>query len=73
MSRFDWAGKLTQWKLCKRLEFGHSDKWYMQKPEFVQEYKTHEILEDFEILGSIHCVVAANVLDCYILLSEFDF
>ena len=31
---------------CKRLEFGHADKWYLHKPESVQE---NEILWDFGI------------------------
>ena len=29
--------------------FDHADKWYIQKPEFVQENETHEIFCDFEI------------------------
>ena len=35
--------------LIKWLEFDHTDKWYMPKPESVIEDKTHKILWDFEI------------------------
>ena len=32
-SRHDGAGKVINWKLCKRLKFDRADKWYVHKPE----------------------------------------
>ena len=29
--------KVIHWELCKRLKFGHADKWYKYKPESVLE------------------------------------
>ena len=51
------CSKLTQkesktrhdWKLCKKLKFDHTSKWYMHKPESVLEIVMHKILWDFEI------------------------
>ena len=37
------------WKLSKRLKFDRSTKYYVYKPESVQENVTHEILWDFVI------------------------
>ena len=45
----DWAVKVIDWELCKRLKSDNTTKWYMQKPEFIQENKMHEILWHFEI------------------------
>ena len=42
-------GKVTNWELCKKLKFDHTNKWYMHNPEFVLENETHKILWDFEI------------------------
>ena len=36
-SKRDWVRKLIHYKLCNRLEFGHAYKWYMHKPESIQE------------------------------------
>ena len=41
--------KGIHWELYKRLQFCHTDKCYMHKPESVLEYKMHEILWDFAI------------------------
>ena len=48
-SGHDWVGKVIHWELCKKLNFDHSTKWYMHKPESVLENETHKILWDFEI------------------------
>ena len=29
--------KLIYWELCKRLKFGYINKWFVHKPESVQE------------------------------------
>ena len=47
--RHDWVGKIIHWKLCKKLKFDHTNKWYMQNPESVQENETHELFWDFDI------------------------
>ena len=31
-------------ELCKKLKFDHNTKWYMHKPESIQENKEHKIL-----------------------------
>ena len=46
-SRNDWAGKVFNSALCKKLEFDHIDKWYIQKPEYLQENGIHKLLWDF--------------------------
>ena len=48
-SRHDWVRKEIHLELCKRLKFGHTNKWYVHKPESVLENKSHKILCDFEI------------------------
>ena len=44
-----FTGKVIHWELCKKLNFDHTTKWYMHKPESVLENATHKILWDFEI------------------------
>ena len=48
-TRHAWVGKVIHLELCKKLKFDHTTKWYMHKPESVQDNETHEILWDFEI------------------------
>ena len=48
-TRQNWAGKVVYWELCKRLKFDHTTKWYMHKPESIQENEKHKIFWDFEI------------------------
>ena len=48
-SRHDWVGKVIRWELCKKLNFHHTNKWYMHKPESALENDTHKILWDFKI------------------------
>ena len=48
-TRDDWVGKVIHWELCKKLKFDHTSKWYMHKPESVQENEMHKILCDFKI------------------------
>ena len=43
--------ELKSWstgKLCKRLKFVQTEKWYMLKLEYVREKETHAIIEDFD-------------------------
>ena len=48
-TRHDWAKKVIHWEMCKKFNFHHSTKWYMNKPESVLKNETHKILWDFEI------------------------
>ena len=32
-TRHDWVGKVMYWELCKKLEFDHTNKCYIHKPE----------------------------------------
>ena len=43
-ARCDWVGKVTLWELCKQLKFAHTTKWYMYKPESIQENETQNSL-----------------------------
>ena len=36
-TRYDWVGKVIHWEWCKILKLDHSTKWYLHKPESVQE------------------------------------
>ena len=36
----DWVGKVIQLELGKKLKFDHMNRWYMHKPEFLQENET---------------------------------
>ena len=48
-TRHDWVGKVIHWKLCKKLKFDHTNKWYMHNPAPVGENNTHKLLWDFDI------------------------
>ena len=39
----------THWELCKIFESDLMNKWYIHKPEPVQENKTHKLLWNFDI------------------------
>ena len=30
-TRHDWVGKVIHWKICKKFEFDHTNKWYQFK------------------------------------------
>ena len=47
-------GKVIHWE---KLKFDHTNKWYMQNQEFVQENETQKHLYDFEILKD-HLILA---------------
>ena len=34
-TRHDWVGKVIHRKLCKKLKFDHTIKWYMYNPESI--------------------------------------
>ena len=52
-TRHEWVGKVIHWKLCKKLKFDHTNKWYMRNPESVLVNETHKLLWDFE-LQTVH-------------------
>ena len=41
--------KVIHWELCKKLKFDHTNKWYIQKSEYVLENETHKTFLYFEI------------------------
>ena len=47
-TRNNLVGGVIHRELCQRLKFDHTNKWYMHKPESVQEDETHEIICDSE-------------------------
>ena len=48
-TRHEWVGKVIRWKVCKKLKFDHTTKWYVHKPESALKNETHKIFMDFEI------------------------
>ena len=40
----DWVGKVIDLELCKKLNFDHTNKWYMHNPTSVQKNETHKLL-----------------------------
>ena len=48
-SRQDWVGNVIHWKMCKRFNFDHTNKWYMLNPAPVLENNTHKFLWEFDI------------------------
>ena len=48
-TRHNWVGKVIHWELCKKLNFDHTNKWYMHNQESLLENKTHKLFCDFEI------------------------
>ena len=45
----DSVGKVIHWELCKKFNFHHTTKWYMQKSEPVLVNDTQRILWNFEV------------------------
>ena len=45
----NWVGKMIHMELCKKLQFDHTNRWYMHNPESVLKNETRKILWDFEI------------------------
>ena len=40
---------LMHWELYEKLKFDHTTKWYVHKPESIQENERHKIFWGFEI------------------------
>ena len=49
-ARHDWVGKVILWKMCRKFQFDHTNKWYMHNPAPVLENNSHKLLWDFNIL-----------------------
>ena len=43
----DWVEKGNPLELCTRLKWDNSEKWYIQKPEYIQENKTTKFSKTF--------------------------
>ena len=56
----DWLGMVIHKELCKRLNVDHTTKWYMHKPESVQENETHKILRNF-VIQKNHLIPTKNL------------
>ena len=48
-ARHDWFGKVIHWEMCRKFQFGHTNKWYMYNPAPVLENDSHKLLWDFNI------------------------
>ena len=48
-TRHDWVGKMIHWELCKKIKSDHTNNWYVQIRESIQENETHRLYLDFEI------------------------
>ena len=40
---------MIHWELCKKFNFHHTTKWYLDNPKSVLENETHKILWDFQV------------------------
>ena len=49
-TRHDWVVKVIHWELCKKLEFDHTNEWYMHNPASLVVNETYKLIWDFEIL-----------------------
>ena len=56
-SWYVWVGKVIHWKLCKRLKFDHTSKWYLHYPESAMENEIYKILWDCE-MQTDHVILA---------------
>ena len=48
-ARHDWVGKVIHWEMCRKFQFDHTNKWYMNNPAPVLENDSHKLLWDFNI------------------------
>ena len=48
-NRYDWVEKVIHWEICQKFKFDHTNKWFMEDPEFVLVIEVHKVLTDFEI------------------------
>ena len=46
-ARHDWVSKVIHWEMCRKFQFDHTNKWYMQNPAPVLENYSHKLLWDF--------------------------
>ena len=48
-ARHNWVGKMIHWKMCRKFQFDHTNKWYIHDPAPVLENDSHKLLWDFNI------------------------
>ena len=48
-ARHDWVGKVIHWDMCRKVQFDHTNEWYMHNPVPVLENDSHKLLLDFNI------------------------
>ena len=48
-ARHDWVDKVILWEMCRKFQFDHTNKWYMQNPAPVLENDSHKLLWDYNI------------------------
>ena len=48
-TRHNWIGKVIHCKMCKKLKFDHTNKWYMHNSESVLKNYKHKLLWDVDI------------------------
>ena len=48
-ARHDWVGRVISWEICRKFEFDHTNKLYMNNPAPVLENDSHKLLWDFSI------------------------
>ena len=48
-TKHNWVGKMIHWKMCKKFQFDHTNKWYMQNPSSILENDTYKLIWDFDI------------------------
>ena len=53
-TKHDYVGKVIQYELCKRMNFDHTAKWYMYKPESDLESETRNSRGFWDTNGSLY-------------------
>ena len=64
-ARHDWVSKVVHWEMCSKLQFDHTNKWYMHNPAPVLENDTHKLLWDFNI--QMDHLIPARIPDLIII------
>ena len=67
-TRHNWVDKVIHRELCKKLKFDHTNKWYRNYPEPIQENEIHKFYRDFEI--QTDCLILARWPDLIIIYKK---
>ena len=57
-SSHEWVGQAIHWEICNRLNYNHTDKWYMHKARYIQENKVHKfaVVFTYELITQLYVI-----------------